>query len=125
METVTQQLPAGEWPGGWWEAWFLLWSGPEVQPCERLWDQEWAWGEGLRWGGRNVLRTESEGQQHLRKGLRRCREGGFREAGGKRKRLGLWGIEKCGCHTAEAMASLAGAVRCRGLKSELETCRVK
>lgn len=46
-------------------------TGPEVWPCERMWDKEWVWGEGLRLGGRSVLRTESEGQQRLKNGLRR------------------------------------------------------
>lgn len=72
-----------------------------------------------------MLRTESEGQQHLKKGLGRCREGGFREAEGKRKMRGLWAVEECGLPTTEAMAPLAGVVQCSGLKSELETCRVK
>ena len=45
--------------------------------------------------------------------------------GGKRKTPGPWGIEKCGCHTTEAMAPVAGAVQCSGLKSELEMGRVK
>ena len=51
-------------------SWSLL-TGPEVWPCERMWDKEWVWGEGLRLGGRSVLRTESEGQQRFKNGLRR------------------------------------------------------
>lgn len=45
--------------------------------------------------------------------------------GGERKTPGLWGIEKCGCHTTEATAPVAGAVQGSGLKSELEMGWVK
>lgn len=54
-------------------------------------------------GGMNVLRTESEGQQPLRAGGRDLR--------GRRQEGSLDCIEKCGFHTTEAMAPLAGAVQ--------------